>query len=138
MVHPFLILGALLVKKAAIFTAAEMYGYPRIYRRCLEGIKYLNVPKSQRSNIQSTIKLAIRYPSQAYKIFSNTDTRNFIQDYSNLINSPSTPTFVNKVPEFLRNLFASLDFSFSSSSSSNSNSLSSFFSIKDDKKDVKK
>jgi len=86
---PFLIAGALLAKKVAIFTLAKSYGFPRVYRRVLELERKIygkpeSVPHSSSSSssfsssssssslsLRSVFKVALRSPDKAFHLISN-------------------------------------------------------------------
>jgi len=59
--------GAALVKKAALYTLAHTYGFPRIYRRLLELERsaYPNASPVFRSAVRNGLKHSIRYPHKA-------------------------------------------------------------------------
>ena len=64
--------GAALVKKAALFTVAHTYGFPRIYRRLLELERsaYPNATPSFRTSIRTGLKGTIRSPQKAASIIA--------------------------------------------------------------------
>ena len=79
-----------LAKNATVvnaLAAAEAYGYPRIYRRLLEGMKIINIPVEQRKPIKITIKESIRFPSTAYNVITSSETSNFLLKYLEYTNS---------------------------------------------------
>ena len=106
MVHPFLIAGALLVKKVAVFTAVEVYGYPRLYRRLREGMLILKLERSSQHIVGETIKRAIRSGNNVRgisNIIGDQDTRKFLSDFSSLVQSQqkSLPNDLKKVIDVL-------------------------------------
>ena len=68
MAPPFLLLAGLLLAKkavlASLYVAAKQYGWPRVYRRLLEANKKL-MTSQQQHTVRTTIKLAMRLPTQA-------------------------------------------------------------------------
>jgi hypothetical protein len=104
MVAPWVVVPVILAKKVAVFYAAKTYGkqdggrfptaaviyvvfcvmkgFPRVYRRLVEGMKILNIPKSQQVTIKSGIKLAMRQPTQALNVIARPEIKEFAEAYS--------------------------------------------------------
>lgn len=87
---PFLVIPFILKQfnVATMIVAANEYGYPRIYKRLLEGLKLIsinNINNNQRTIIKQQIKLAIRTPSNIYNIISNHEVIEFISRYIALL-----------------------------------------------------
>ena len=73
MVHPLLIVGALLAKKAAaasIYYAGKRYGWARVYRRALEANKRLT-PAAQQASVRHALRTVMHFPDQAAAALQN-------------------------------------------------------------------
>lgn len=102
MVHPLFFVPSLILKNASVYNAviaAQAYGWHRIYRRLLEGMRSLHLPNDQRLMLSSNIKSVIRSPSLAHEALMNNDTVVFIENYSKFIIEKSG--IDKKIPPFL-------------------------------------
>jgi hypothetical protein len=73
--HPLVLLGALLVKKAAALTLYQYgsrYGWPRVYRRILEANRRLT-PPAQQPFVRAAIKAAFIVPAKTGEVIANTE-----------------------------------------------------------------
>lgn len=73
--HPLVILGALLAKKAAALTLYQYgsrYGWPRVYRRILEANRRLT-PPSQQPLVRAAVKAAFIVPARTSEVIANTE-----------------------------------------------------------------
>jgi hypothetical protein len=101
MVAPAFVLFAkiYLVKHIAFYYAAKQYGFPKIYRRLLEGLKYLNMSNEHKKVVSSNLKYSIRYPSKAYSLLTETHTATFIvhffENLSRVFPSNTPAIFLN-------------------------------------------
>ena len=74
MVHPIFFVGTAAtwavkhVNGWVLYYTAKTYGFPRLYRRLCEINKRIITDPSRRQDIQNTIKLAMRLPSQSYSV----------------------------------------------------------------------
>ena len=94
--HLGYIAGAYIIKKLAIYKAAKHYGFPRVYRRIIEGIRN-TVPVENQASIRSKVRTAMRLPNKAYPLLKDSGMIDFVNKYSDLIvkNSPiSVPPFM--------------------------------------------
>ena len=102
MVNPLFFVPSLIMKNATVYNAiiaAQAYGWHRIYRRILEGMRSLRLPNDQRRLLSSNIKSAIRSPSVAYETLINNETVVFIENYSKFVVEKSG--IDKKIPPFL-------------------------------------
>lgn len=102
MVHPLFFVPSLILKNASVYNAviaAQAYGWHRIYRRLLEGMRSLHLSNDQRLMLSSNIKSVIRSPSLAHEALMNNDTVVFIENYSKFIIEKSG--IDKKIPPFL-------------------------------------
>ena len=102
MVNPLFFLPSLILKNATVYNAviaAQAYGWHRIYRRALEGMRSLRLPSDQRILLRKNIKSAMRSPSLAYETLVNNETFVFIENYSKFIVEKSG--IDKKIPPFL-------------------------------------
>jgi hypothetical protein len=88
--HPFVIIPFILKQfnVATMIVAANEYGYPRIYRRLLEGLKLIsinNINNNQRILLKQHMKSTIRTPSNIYNIVSNHEVTEFMSRYIALL-----------------------------------------------------
>mmetsp|Transcript_120381 Transcript_120381/g.236620 ORF Transcript_120381/g.236620 Transcript_120381/m.236620 type:complete len:126 (-) Transcript_120381:13-390(-) len=94
------ILPALLLAKKIFgigaYKAASDYGFHRVYRRLLEGLKRSNVDKYDQNVVRSTLKSSIRFPTTAYKLLQSNQTLQFLYTYAeNVVKRPgSLPGFM--------------------------------------------
>ena len=82
------IILAFIVKHSSLSTAyaaAEVYGFAKVYRRLLEGMRLVKIPKDHERVVRSQLKLAIRFPLQAYKAVTNSETADFLVKYSQFV-----------------------------------------------------
>lgn len=70
-----------LVKKVAIYYAAKEYGFHLIYRRLLEGMKIIKIPKENQKIISKHIKEAFRFPNNAHKLLIENNTAEYLIKY---------------------------------------------------------
>jgi len=97
--NPLLLLPLLAVKKAAVWKVAETYGFPRLYRRLAEGVKY-TMPTEQQGPVLSAIKTSMRSPRLAFTLINNSGFVEFAEKYSQLIVEKSPV----KVPPFMKSI----------------------------------
>jgi hypothetical protein len=84
MIHPAILVGAFAVKKLTVFKAAQSYGWPRVYRRIVEGIR-ATLPKSDQEGVQNSIKSAFRLPDKAVTLVTDSGVLNFAKKFSKYI-----------------------------------------------------
>jgi len=94
--NPLVILPLLALKKAAVWKMAETYGFPMLYRRLAEGVKY-TMPKEQHGQILYAIKTSMRSPRLAFTVLNDSGVIQFAEKYSQLIVEKSPV----KVPRFM-------------------------------------
>ena len=97
--HPALLIPLFVVKKLSIFKAAQLYGFPRVYRRLAEGIRDI-VPVSEQAAVRSAIKNSMRFPNTAVNLVENSNVVNFITKYCKIV--------IDKSPYNLPPFFLSL------------------------------
>jgi len=111
MVNPFFILAPLLMKKTFFLTAAQAYGYPRIYRRLLEANKKLIADKQQRVYIRGVLRQGMIAPMTISQHLDNKDLVAFISKLSAYVlkeastSSPAASSSASSsppMPEFIR------------------------------------
>lgn len=70
-------------------------GYPRIYRRLLEGLRKSNVGPEDKKIVRMTLKESLRFPTTAHRIFKSSETLKFLHFYKDnvLKNAGSAPDF---------------------------------------------
>ncbi len=101
MVNP-LFFVPIILKNATLYNAviaAQTYGWNRIYRRVLEGMRSLRLPPDQSLLLKNNIKTAIRSPTIAYETLMNNETVVFIENYSKFVVEKSG--LDKKIPPFL-------------------------------------
>mmetsp|Transcript_8619 Transcript_8619/g.14614 ORF Transcript_8619/g.14614 Transcript_8619/m.14614 type:complete len:126 (+) Transcript_8619:186-563(+) len=88
---------AVLVKKivgVGLYQSAKRYGFPRTYRRLIEGIKATNLPKEQELLVRYAIKQSMRFPSRAHEFLSQSEVASFlISNGENILNQRNMPQF---------------------------------------------
>ena len=97
--NPLVVLPLLAFKKAAVWKVAETYGFPLVYRRLAEGVKY-TMPKEQQAQILYAIKTSMRSPRLAFTALNNSGVIQFVERYSQLIVDKSPV----KVPRFMTSI----------------------------------
>jgi hypothetical protein len=75
-------------------------GFHRVYRRILEGIKVMNIPKDQANDIKKGVKNAIKVPTSLLNIIQDDK---FIDFYEKFTTQYLVP-YANKLPPFFQNL----------------------------------
>ncbi len=86
MVHPFGVLGLLLLKKTAAYQtykALSAYGWPRVYRRLMEQNRVLT-PKAAQPVVADAVKSALRSPTTAYRGLQTPEVRRFVDRLSGI------------------------------------------------------
>jgi len=99
--NPLLLLPLLAVKKFAVWKVAETYGFPLVYRRLAEGVKY-TMPKEQQGQVLLAIKTSMRSPRLALSLLNDSGFIQFVEKYSQLIveKSPvNVPPFMKSIAE---------------------------------------
>jgi hypothetical protein len=97
--NPLLILPLVVFKKAAVWKLVETYGFPLVYRRLAEGVKY-TMPEEQQGPILTAIKTSIRSPRLAFTVLNDSGVIQFAERYSKLIVEKSPV----KVPRFMTSI----------------------------------
>lgn len=70
-------------------------GFPRVYRRLLEGIRKVNLPAAQAAVVKQSIKASIRAPSTAYTTLQQAEIIDFVSKYANYaIQASGVPDFI--------------------------------------------
>jgi hypothetical protein len=91
------IIGVLLAKKVVFYRAAELYGFPRLYRRLAEGVR-THVPSSQQQGVRTALKKSFRFPKQAATLLSDSRGIKFLQHFGEDVLAS------NNMPPFMRSL----------------------------------
>lgn len=91
-INPLFVLPVMIAKKAAAWAfveAGSTYGWPRVYRRLLEGTNIYIQSKPQRARVKSLIKEAIVIPGRAHKLVFDSEAVAFAEKMvSSARNSP--------------------------------------------------
>ena len=109
LINPLFVLPLFIAKKAAVWAfveAGSKYGWPRVYRRLLEGSKIYIHSKPQRARVQGLIKQAIVIPGRAHKLVFDSETMEFAEKM--VRNAKNTPQFKEHA-KFLEFLLPFLD-----------------------------
>jgi hypothetical protein len=108
--HPplLLLIPTLLAKKTVLYSAARTYGFPKLYRRTLEGIKVL-VPESEQYQVRVVIKEGIRNPMSLYAVGTGQlrVLSSFLTDFAGWISRTGNPV-ANGLPDVMKNLIRKL------------------------------
>lgn len=91
-----------LIKKIALYYVAKQYGIHRLYRRALEGMKVLKIEKQNQKIISKQLKIAIRFPNNAYQALSESNTASYLQNFFTNLEKLS-----QQIPNFPLNIFRS-------------------------------
>jgi hypothetical protein len=76
--HPLAFLGALVVKKAFVYSALSKYGFPRVYRRLLEQNR-LNVALEHQPTVKRSIERIFRSPTELFTAALDSQTAAFLR-----------------------------------------------------------
>lgn len=68
-----------------LYLLAEEYGFHRIYRRLLEGMKHLRIEQREQQVLKYHIKASIRAPTTVYHHIANHELMKFIQNYAQYV-----------------------------------------------------
>ena len=80
-INPLIVVPVLL-KKVAVTYAAQSYGYDRIYRLVLRGLKSLVPNKNDQMIIQTLIKDSMRMPTKTLNLIQSQEAMDFFKQYS--------------------------------------------------------
>jgi hypothetical protein len=71
-------------------------GFPRVYRRLLEGLNNSPISPSNKRIVRGRLKDAMRFPDTAMTVLSQNETIDFLTSYANQISTSMS----NKLPPF--------------------------------------
>ncbi len=92
----------IIFKKIAFYVVVHQYGFPRLYRRLLEGMKVFNISKTHQKTIQEHLKDGIRFPTKAHHILTDKATREYLIQYFDSFDLISQQGTV--IPEIMHNI----------------------------------
>ena len=65
-----------------IYHAAEEYGFHKVYRRLIEGVRVLQIPETQAKILKYGIKETMRAPATASKWLNDSKMIDFLEQYA--------------------------------------------------------
>ncbi len=98
------LIKVILFKKIAFYVLVQQYGYHRLYRRLLEGMRVLQIPKTNQRVIQRHLKDAIRFPTTAHHILTDKLTREYLIQYFDSFDLLTKHINHGPVPEIMHNI----------------------------------
>lgn len=81
-----LIIVPLLLKKTAVMYAADKYGWTKIYRLLIVGIKKHIPEKKNQKIVQALVKDSIRMPTKTWNLIQNQEATKFAKKYAEELN----------------------------------------------------
>ena len=100
MVNPLILLLKFAPNALQVISAAEVYGWPRVYRRLCEGTKVLRargaMQPSQELMVRGVLKESLRFPLRSYELLVNHEVVTFAQNYAERVlhdNNVRIPAF---------------------------------------------
>ena len=75
-------------------------GFPRTYRRIIEGIRATNISREQERNIRNAIKMSFRFPITAPKQLLQSDVASFIvKNGVTILSNKNMPGFFQTIAD---------------------------------------